>query len=44
MFNNPVFNLELILSKHQLRRLTALAVAQAGDTLRALLWFAIYLL
>lgn len=32
MFNNPVFNLELILPKHQLPRLTALVVAQAGHT------------
>lgn len=32
MFNNPAFNLELILPNHQLPRLIALAAAQAGHT------------
>lgn len=32
MLNNPAFNLELILPKHQLPRLMALVVAQAGHT------------
>lgn len=34
MFNNPSFNLELVLPKHQLPRLMVLVVAQAGHTAR----------